>query len=291
MASDEKWVYTPWGYGKHSSSTPSHAIVHQTWGGIGYLSPRSVSLTIPISIKLFSAGRKALSFDWPLTQEFSLLYTMLQKDLSLPPNMHLSLYYPRGRLHPLLGADTPLKLKLPSGTKFIGIAKQVFTWDASKKSANIELLDDLLTVKKKDEAEAMFESVLGTVCMSTGLHEWEIKIDFLADYEEEEEIFIGVANNGIDLNKNPMEIEYWGIMCLACQKFGQGLQEDYGDRCGTGDVVGVALEFKDNKGVISFSRNGVSLGNAFCEVPPGVFPVVTLNYPKIQVSLGKSANM
>ena len=292
MASDEKWVYTPWGYGKQLSSTPTQAVVDLHWGGTGYLSSLSVSSTIPISIKIFSAGRRTLNFDWGIQHEFSLLYSMVQKELSLPPNIQLSLYYPRGRLQKLIGADTPLKLKLPSHTKFIGIAKQIFTWDSSRKSANIELLDDLLTVKKRDDSDAMFESVLGTVCLTTtSLHEWEIKIDFLADYEEEEEIFIGVASKAIDLNKNPMEIEYWGIMCLACQKFCPGVQEDYGDRCGTGDVVGVALEFKDNKGTLSFSKNGVSFGNAFGEVPPGVFPVVTLNYPKIQVSLGKSASM
>ena len=135
----------------------------------------------------------------------------------------------------------------------------------------------------------MFESVLGTVGISNGLHQWEIKMDFFMDYEEEEEVFIGVASKSINLSRNPLENEYWGFMCIACKKFYQQLIEDYGETIGTGDIVGVRLEYKDNKGILSFCKNGTDFGTAFYDVPPGVFPVVTLNYPKFQVSIGKSA--
>ena len=104
--------------------------------------------------------------------------------------------------------DSPLKLKLKENSKLIGITKQNFTWDASKKSENIELLDDLLTVKKKDESEVMYETVLGTVCMNNGIQQWEIKMDFLMEFDEEEEVFIGVALKNINLNRNPLEMEY-----------------------------------------------------------------------------------
>ena len=263
------------------------AIVKLSWGGTGYLNPNSLSLAVSFSIKFFSAGRKTFEYEWGLTQDFSLLYSLLSKQLSLSPNIHLSLFYTKGKLLKVLPGDSPLKLNLKAHTKFIGITKQNFTWDSSKKSSNIELLDDLLTVKKKDDSEVMFESVLGTISMNNGTHHWEIKMDFLMEDDEEEEVFIGVALKNIHLGKSPVEVEYWGFMCLACKKFCQGVNEDYGESIGTGDVVGVKLEYKDNKGILSFSKNAVDFGVAFCEVPPGVCPVVTLNYPKIQVSLGK----
>ena len=137
-----------------------------------------------------------------------MLFSLLHKQLLLSPNVQLNLYYPQGKLIKISPLDSPLKLKLKKNTKLIGISKQNFTWDSSKKSENIELLDDLLTVKKKDDSDVMYESVLGTVCMSSGIHQWEIKMDFLMEFDEEEEIFIGVAMKNIGLNRNPLEIEY-----------------------------------------------------------------------------------
>jgi hypothetical protein len=288
MATDDKIVCTPLGYGKVLEHTRYKVTIKLHWGAIAYLNPSSVSTSVHFSIKLFSSSRKTLQYEWGISQDFSLLFSLLQKQLALPPNMQLNLLYPKGKLAKVLPSDSPMGLRLKNHTKMIGITKQSFTWDASKKSVNIELLDDLLTVKKKDESEVMFESVLGTVTMTSGLHQWEIKMDFLMDYEEEEEVFIGVANKGIGLQKNPLEIEYWGFMCIGCKKFAGGNNEEYGESIGTGDVVGVKLEFKENKGILGFSKNGVEFGAAFCDVPPGVCPVVTLNYPKIQVSLGKS---
>ena len=291
MATDEKWIHTQWGYGKIMEQNRFKATVKFSWGGIGYLNTSSLTSSVHFSIKLFASGRKTFQYDWGINQDFSLLFSLLQKQLSLPPNIQLNLYYPKGKLVKILPSDSPLKLKLKSHTKFVGITKQNFTWDLNKKSANIELLDDLLTIKKKDDSEIMFESVLGTVSLNNGVHQWEIKMDFFMEYEEEEEVFIGVAAKNINLTKNPLEIEYWGFMCVACKKFAQGVNEEYGEFIATGDVVSVKIEFKDNKGVLNFGKNGNDFGVAFSDVPPGVYPVVTLNYPKIQVSLGKSACM
>ena len=137
----------------------------------------------------------------------------------------------------------------------------------------------------------MYETVLGTVCMNNGIQQWEIKMDFLMEFDEEEEVFIGVALKNINLNRNPLEMEYWGFMCLNCKRFSLNFNEDYGENIETGDVIGVKLEFKDGKGTLSFCKNGADMGNAFCDIPPGVCPAVTLNYPKMQVSLGKSSGM
>ena len=291
MACDEKWVITPWGYGKVLEQSDHKAAVSLSWGGTCYMNPSSMSPSLHISIKLFSAGRKTFEYDWCLTQDFSSLLQSLRKQLSLPANIQLILYYPQGKLRKILPTDSPLRLKLKNNSKLVAVARQSFTWDAGRKSANIELLDDLLTLRKKEDSEVMFESVLGTVSMSSGLHQWEIKMDFMVEFDEEEEIFIGVAVKNINLGRCPLEMEYWGFMCLTSKKFSQNNNEDYGEGVTAGDVVGVRLEFVEGKGVLAFSKNGNDFGNAFCEIPPGVYPAVTLNYPKMQVSLGKSNGM
>ena len=291
MATDGGWVYTAWGYGKVQEQTRYKATITFDWGGTGYLNPSSTSTSIHFSIKLFTASRKTFQYDWGITQDFSLLYSLLQKQLSLPPNVQLTLYYPKGKLLKVLPTDSPLKLRLKSCAKLVGISKQNFTWDPVKKSQNIELSEDLLTVKKKDESEVMFESVLGTACMSSGVHQWQVKIDFLLDYEEEEDVFVGVANKNINLARSPLEIEYWGFMCIASRKFSQQVNEEFGENACAGDVLNVKLEYRENKGVLSFGKNGNDFGVAFSEIPPGVHPVVTLNYPKIQISLGKSSGI
>ena len=126
MATDEKWVYTAWGYGKVLEQTRFKASVKLTWGGTIYLPPSSISSSIHFSIKLFSSGRKTFQYEWGISQDFSLLFSLLQKQLSLPPNVQLSIYYTKGKLIKLLSTDSPLKLKLKSHIKFIGITKQNF---------------------------------------------------------------------------------------------------------------------------------------------------------------------
>ena len=63
MACDEKWVYTPWGYGNVQEQTTEKVIVNLTWGGIGYLNPSSMSSSVHFSIKFFSAGRKVIPYE------------------------------------------------------------------------------------------------------------------------------------------------------------------------------------------------------------------------------------
>ena len=108
------------------------------------------------------------------------------------------------------------------------------------------------------------------------------------EYGEEEDIFIGVARPKVNLNKHPTEEEYWGFMCLSRKKFGSGLLENYGEALEVGDTLGIKLEYKENKGSLSFFKNKIELGEAFSEVPVGVSPALTLNYPKIVVKLNNN---
>ena len=287
MISEEKWVYTTWGYGKLVELHTNKCVVSMTWGGQLYLSPSSTSESISIQIKPFTQNRASLRFDWEITKDFSTLFKQVHKALSLQPSFQIDLYLPRGQLIQIASLDTPLSLKLKADSKFVAIARQSFTWDSTKKSQRLELMDDLVTVRKKDESEIQYDSIKGGLEFSSGLHEWDIKLDFLVQYDEEEEVIVGVASKNFSVESSPTEGEFWGFMCLSCRKIASGVNEEFGEKSSTGDVISIKLDYKDGKGKLSFSKNGVSLGTAFNDVPSGVYPAVTLNYPKFQISLGK----
>ncbi|OMJ69507.1 hypothetical protein SteCoe_32762 [Stentor coeruleus] len=287
MISDEKWVYTSWGYGKVLEQKLSQALVQLSWGGTGYLKLDSLKSSIPISVKIFALDRKTLNFDWDILQDFSKLFVLVHKELALPPTVQVRLFLVRGKVVNINSFDSPFSVKMKAETKLVGITKQCFTWDVVNKSPNIELLDDLLTVRKKEESEISYDSIFGGVEFNAGSHEWDIKMDFMIQYDEEEEVFIGVATKNFGLESSPLDGEFWGFMCVGCQKIGNRAHEDYGERITTGDVLKVKLEYKNTKATLSFMKNGVEFGSAFTDIPQKVFPVVTINYPKIQVSLGK----
>lgn len=284
---EENWVYSTWGYGRVIQASDMKVVVELTWGATAYLSKDSITDCIPFSVKSFTRDRKTLSFDWKITQDFSDLFKNLPKQLNLSPNIQIFLYMPRGKLVQINPLDSPLSLKLKKDSKLVLTSRKTFTWDVIKKSQRIELLDDFLAVRKKDDSGIMFDSVFGNVKASGGSCEWEIKIDFMIDYDEEEEIVIGVASKEFNYEDCPSNGGFWGFWAISCRKISASVNEEYGERVNTWDSVIVKLDFKDGKGNLSFQKNGIDLGVAFTDVPVGVFPAVCLNYPKIQVSLGK----
>ena len=284
---EENWVYSTWGYGRVIQASDMKVVVELTWGATAYLGKESVSDYVPFSVKSFTRDRKTLSFDWKITQDFSDLFKDLHKQFNLSANIQIFLYMPRGKLVQINPLDSPVSLKLKKDSKLVLTARKTFTWDVIKKSQRIELLDDLLAVRKKDESEIMFDSVFGNAKASSGSCEWEIKIDFMIQYDEEEEIVIGVASKDFSYEDCPSDGGFWGFWAISCRKISANVNEEYGERVTTGDAVTVRLDFKGGKGNLSFLKNGIDLGVAFTDVPAGVFPAVCLNYPKIQVSLGK----
>lgn len=217
-----------------------------------------------------------------------MLFKTLHKQLSLSPNVQIYLYMVKGKLFQLSSSDSPLSLRMKKDTKLVAITKKTFTWDAVKKSPRVELLDDQVSVRKKDECEIMFDSILGNIEISGGVYEWEIRMDFIMQYDEEEEVVVGVASKNFNVESSPMDGEFWGFWAISCRKISSGLNEEFGERVATGDTVTARLEYKDGKGNLAFSKNGTDLGVAFYDVPVGVYPAICLNYPKIQVSLGNA---
>jgi len=55
---------------------------------------------------------------------------------------------------------------------------------------------------------------------------------------------------------------------------GSGFGEDYGPTFTTGDVIGCALNVE--QGACVYTKNGISLGVAFTDLPDGLYPAVGL---------------
>ena len=90
--------------------------------------------------------------------------------------------------------ETFLDQFIPDNAQLVIVGKRSFTWDLNLKGPNINLLNRNLTANKKQEVE--YETVLGTIGISQGMHYWEIKID---KFVELDDIIIGVALKGIDI--------------------------------------------------------------------------------------------
>lgn len=134
-----------------------------------------------------------------------------------------------------------------------------FIWDSTQKSESLQILENNLVVCKKENTEISYDTVLGRTCFTSGTHIWEIRLEFLMEYGEEEEIFIGVAKPKINFSKHPTQLEYWGFMCLSSKKFSCGHVEDYGEALRTGDTLGIKLEYTENKGLLSFFKIKLNL--------------------------------
>mmetsp|Transcript_14058 Transcript_14058/g.14109 ORF Transcript_14058/g.14109 Transcript_14058/m.14109 type:complete len:193 (+) Transcript_14058:313-891(+) len=187
-----------------------------------------------------------------------------------------------GSIREISGSDTPYSLKLKRNAKFIALLRQNFFWNENKKASNIEISNNGLTALKKTEDE--FETVLANISLTSGSYYWEIKVDLLVD---DDDIFIGVADGNIPLSGHPPDLGlFWGFRCSGGKKFrpDSGI-EDYGETAGTGDVVGVRLEYIGDNGSISFLRNGKDYGVAYTNVPTSVFPAVSMFYQRTQVTL------
>ena len=77
---------------------------------------------------------------------------------------------------------------IPDKANIALVGKKSFTWDPNSKGPNINLLNGNLVANKKQEVE--YETVLGTIAISQGVHYWEIKID---KFVELDDIIIGVS--------------------------------------------------------------------------------------------------
>jgi hypothetical protein len=122
---------------------------------------------------------------------------------------------------------------------------------------------DGLTVTKMSNEGGDYATVLGTLCIASGQHTWNVYINHV----EDSNLFIGVTVGGHDLNADPQEMKsrtYYlsnGTIRVA-GKLVTRCAEPYAE----GDLVTVQLDMEAHH--ISFYKNGVLQG-AGAELPGG----------------------
>ena len=183
---------------------------------------------------------------------------------------------------------------IPHEAKLVFVGQQSFTWNINAKGPSINLLNNNLTANKKSEAE--YETVLGTVAISSGVHYWEIKIE---KFVELDDIIIGVVQSGVDVRQRLFETgKFYGWICTGGRKIypsvpgGGPIAKEFGGCAKIGDVLGIIFEFKNSIGHLSFLKNGQPLGVCFNNIPLGTYhPCACLYYGEVQITLDSKAKL
>jgi hypothetical protein len=127
-------------------------------------------------------------------------------------------------------------------------------WDEVRAGRDLHVIDGLTVTKMSNEG-GDYATVLGTLCVASGQHTWNVYINHV----EDSNLFIGVTVGGHDLNADPQEMKsrtYYlsnGTIRVA-GKLVTRCAEPYAE----GDLVTVQLDMEQHH--ISFFKNGVLQG-------------------------------
>lgn len=127
----------------------------------------------------------------------------------------------------------------------------------------------LLSISASYAGDDSWSTILGTQPFTSGLTSWEIRIT----QSSTAYIFVGVAASQADLHTFLGGCQHgWGFIGEQALYHNREKVKVYGEPFGAGDVVGVVLDL--NVGVVSFTRNGRSLGVAFDGIYGELYPAV-----------------
>ncbi|KAF8073005.1 E3 ubiquitin-protein ligase TOM1-like [Scenedesmus sp. PABB004] len=156
-------------------------------------------------------------------------------------------------------------------------------WDEVRAGRDLHVIDGLTVTKMSNEG-GDYATVLGTLCIASGQHTWNVYVNHV----EDSNLFIGVTVGGHDLNADPQEMKsrtYYlsnGTIRVA-GKLVTRCAEPYAE----GDLVTVQLDMEQHH--ISFYKNGVLQG-AGDGLPEEVWPYVSLDNIMDSITL-HSSNM
>ncbi|WIA09202.1 hypothetical protein OEZ85_008612 [Tetradesmus obliquus] len=156
-------------------------------------------------------------------------------------------------------------------------------WDEVRAGRDLHVIDGLTVTKMSNEG-GDYATVLGTLCVASGQHTWNVYINHV----EDSNLFIGVTVGGHDLNADPQEMKsrtYYlsnGTIRVA-GKLVTRCAEPYAE----GDLVTVQLDMEQHH--ISFYKNGMLQG-AGDGLPEEVWPYVSLDNIMDSITL-HSSNM
>ena len=75
-------------------------------------------------------------------------------------------------------------------------------WDEVRAGRDLHVIDGLTVTKMSNEG-GDYATVLGTLCVASGQHSWNVYINHV----EDSNLFIGVTMGGHDLNADPQEMK------------------------------------------------------------------------------------
>ncbi len=155
-------------------------------------------------------------------------------------------------------------------------------WDEVRAGRDLHVIDGL-TVTKMSNDGGDYATVLGTLCLASGQHSWNVYINHV----EDSNLFIGVTVGGHDLNADPQEMKHRtyylsnGTIRVA-GKLVTRCAEPYAE----GDLVTVQLDMELKH--IAFLKNGVLQG-AGDGLPEEVWPYVSLDNIMDSITLHSSS--
>ncbi|KAG2432997.1 hypothetical protein HXX76_008725 [Chlamydomonas incerta] len=155
-------------------------------------------------------------------------------------------------------------------------------WDEARAGKDLNVIDGLTVTKMSNEG-GDYATVLGTLCLASGQHSWNVYINHV----EDSNLFIGVTVGGHDLNADPQEMKHRtyylsnGTIRVA-GKLITRCAEPYAE----GDLISVQLDMDQRH--ISFLKNNMLQG-AGDGLPDEVWPYVSLDNIMDSITLHSSS--
>ncbi|GLI63892.1 hypothetical protein VaNZ11_007009 [Volvox africanus] len=155
-------------------------------------------------------------------------------------------------------------------------------WDEARAGKDLNVIDGLTVTKMSNEG-GDYATVLGTLCLASGQHSWNVYINHV----EDSNLFIGVTVGGHDLNADPQEMKHRtyylsnGTIRVA-GKLITRCAEPYAE----GDLISVQLDMDQRH--ILFLKNNMLQG-AGDGLPDEVWPYVSLDNIMDSITLHSSS--
>lgn len=177
----------------------------------------------------------------------------------------------------------------------IYLAELKLEFSLTMKGKDIEITPDKKTALKMDIDEPQY--ALGNQGYSSGRHYFEVT---LLTEPMEFSIIVGVCTRNSDDEKNmKLDIKnFYGYILSEGKKTNvlgmgnsRGINDNemvnYGEICEIKDNIGVLVEFEFNGVYVTFYRNKINLGKAFCNLPKNkkYYPAVKLGLCGSQVKI------
>lgn len=139
-----------------------------------------------------------------------------------------------------------------------GLECHKVVWDVTRASNGLVIENEHVTVKKSS-TDDLWQSVLGTVGFSSGIHYWNIEI---LESSNHNRIRIGVSSNlNVTCNSFPGHGDDTGVSYgYDGNRHYSNINGSFGPSYTTGDIIGTLLNMNDK--TVTFYKNSIRVGTA-----------------------------